>query len=31
MTVSVRNILAKGILHLSKETEETVGLDNLIT
>jgi len=30
MTFSIRNILAKGILHLFKEMEETVGLDNLI-
>jgi len=30
ITVSIRNILAKGILHLSKEREETVVLDNLI-
>lgn len=30
IAVSIRNILAKGILHLFKEREETVGLDNLI-
>ncbi len=30
MIVSIRNILAKGILNLFKEMEETVELDNLI-